>query len=246
MTANNLEAKGNPLHRLRKQFGSEVATDFGLFDAQKLLGNTTPTACASPEAAIEGLRKDPFRRDRATTRAEGIAAPPQAPKAREIALNGRYKPDGGFINNEQIFIDCRALPEFGSSETAREFSPTIPASRSLASLLPKAEFSPTIISATSDIEIAHHNEPREERGRGRIYREYFLPASPEVIGDQLRHLFPRQRINQQTIAKLCMLIGEAYQIAKKQKRGNNCFSVSNTWAENILSGLGCAASGNTV
>lgn len=33
---------GKPLHRLRKQFGSEVATRFGLFHAQKLLGHSSP------------------------------------------------------------------------------------------------------------------------------------------------------------------------------------------------------------
>jgi hypothetical protein len=67
--------------------------------------------------------------------------------------------------------------------------------------------------------------------------EYFLPCSPTVIGDQLRQLFPSKRINAQTIAKLCMVIGEAFLIAQKQKHGNNCFSVSNAWAENILSRL---------
>lgn len=37
---------GKPLHRLRKQFGSEVATSFGLFHAQKLLGHGSPTITA--------------------------------------------------------------------------------------------------------------------------------------------------------------------------------------------------------
>ncbi len=37
---------GKPLHRLRKQFGSEVATSFGLFQAQKLLGHASPTITA--------------------------------------------------------------------------------------------------------------------------------------------------------------------------------------------------------
>ncbi len=35
--------RGNPLHRLRKQFGSFVATEFGLFAAQKALGHSSPT-----------------------------------------------------------------------------------------------------------------------------------------------------------------------------------------------------------
>lgn len=43
--------KGNPLHRLRKQFGSEVATGFGLFAAQKLLGHSSPTVTAKYYAA---------------------------------------------------------------------------------------------------------------------------------------------------------------------------------------------------
>lgn len=33
---------GKPLHSLRKQFGSEIATRFGLFHAQKLLGHASP------------------------------------------------------------------------------------------------------------------------------------------------------------------------------------------------------------
>lgn len=37
---------GKPLHRLRKQFGSEVATHFGLFQAQKLLGHASPAITA--------------------------------------------------------------------------------------------------------------------------------------------------------------------------------------------------------
>jgi integrase len=45
------EVKGNPLHRLRKQFGSEVATVFGLFAAQKLLGHSSPTVTAKYYAA---------------------------------------------------------------------------------------------------------------------------------------------------------------------------------------------------
>lgn len=42
---------GKPLHRLRKQFGSELATNFGLFAAQKLLGHSTPTITARHYAA---------------------------------------------------------------------------------------------------------------------------------------------------------------------------------------------------
>jgi integrase len=45
------EVRGNPLHRLRKQFGSEVATNFGLFAAQKLLGHSSPTVTAKYYAA---------------------------------------------------------------------------------------------------------------------------------------------------------------------------------------------------
>lgn len=44
-------ARGNPLHCLRKQFGSEVATAFGLFAAQKLLGHSSPTVTARYYAA---------------------------------------------------------------------------------------------------------------------------------------------------------------------------------------------------
>ncbi|MSU37335.1 MAG: hypothetical protein EXS36_20005 [Pedosphaera sp.] len=43
--------RGNALHRLRKQFGSEVATEFGLFAAQKLLGHSSPTVTAKYYAA---------------------------------------------------------------------------------------------------------------------------------------------------------------------------------------------------
>lgn len=45
------ETRGNPLHRLRKQFGSHVATEFGLFAAQKLLGHSSPTVTAKYYAA---------------------------------------------------------------------------------------------------------------------------------------------------------------------------------------------------
>jgi len=47
--------RGNPLHRLRKQFGSEVATSFGLFQAQKLLGHSSPTVTAKYYAAQTNL-----------------------------------------------------------------------------------------------------------------------------------------------------------------------------------------------
>lgn len=46
---------GKPLHRLRKQFGSELATAFGLFAAQKLLGHSTPTITARHYAAQTNL-----------------------------------------------------------------------------------------------------------------------------------------------------------------------------------------------
>jgi len=36
------KSRGNPLHRLRKQFGSFLATEFGLFAAQKALGHSSP------------------------------------------------------------------------------------------------------------------------------------------------------------------------------------------------------------
>jgi integrase len=42
---------GHPLHRLRKQFGSALATEFGLFAAQKLLGHSSPTTTAKYYAA---------------------------------------------------------------------------------------------------------------------------------------------------------------------------------------------------
>jgi integrase len=42
---------GKPLHRLRKQFGSEIATSFGLFAAQKLLGHASPTITSKHYAA---------------------------------------------------------------------------------------------------------------------------------------------------------------------------------------------------
>lgn len=42
---------GNPLHRLRKQFGSALATEYGLFAAQKLLGHSSPTVTAKYYAA---------------------------------------------------------------------------------------------------------------------------------------------------------------------------------------------------
>lgn len=47
--------RGNPLHRLRKQFGSEVATEFGLFCAQKLLGHSSPAVTAKYYAAQTDL-----------------------------------------------------------------------------------------------------------------------------------------------------------------------------------------------
>lgn len=49
------ESRGNPLHRLRKQFGSEVATSFGLFAAQKLLGHSSPSVTAKYYAAATQL-----------------------------------------------------------------------------------------------------------------------------------------------------------------------------------------------
>lgn len=45
------KVRGHPLHRLRKQFGSELATEFGLFAAQKLLGHSSPTVTARYYAA---------------------------------------------------------------------------------------------------------------------------------------------------------------------------------------------------
>lgn len=43
--------RGNPLHALRKEFGSVVATEYGLFTAQKLLGHSSPTVTAKYYAA---------------------------------------------------------------------------------------------------------------------------------------------------------------------------------------------------
>jgi integrase len=47
--------RGHPLHRLRKQFGSEIATSAGLFAAQKLLGHSSPTVTAKYYAAQTDL-----------------------------------------------------------------------------------------------------------------------------------------------------------------------------------------------
>jgi integrase len=49
------DKRSNPLHRLRKQFGSEVATTFGLFQAQKLLGHSSPMVTAKYYAAQTNL-----------------------------------------------------------------------------------------------------------------------------------------------------------------------------------------------
>ena len=46
---------GKPLHRLRKQFGSELATRHGIFVTQKLLGHSTPTITAKHYAALTEL-----------------------------------------------------------------------------------------------------------------------------------------------------------------------------------------------
>lgn len=46
---------GKPLHRLRKQFGSELATSHGIFVTQKLLGHSTPTITAKHYAALTEL-----------------------------------------------------------------------------------------------------------------------------------------------------------------------------------------------
>lgn len=47
--------RGNPLHALRKEFGSVVATEHGLFAAQKLLGHSSPTVTAKYYAAHTDL-----------------------------------------------------------------------------------------------------------------------------------------------------------------------------------------------
>jgi integrase len=50
------EAKfGKPLHRLRKQFGSELATSHGIYVTQKLLGHSSPTITAKHYAALTEL-----------------------------------------------------------------------------------------------------------------------------------------------------------------------------------------------
>lgn len=49
------EVRGNPLHRLRKQFGSAVATTHGLFAAQKLLGHSSPSVTSKYYAAHTDL-----------------------------------------------------------------------------------------------------------------------------------------------------------------------------------------------
>jgi hypothetical protein len=46
---------GKPLHALRKQFGSEVASTFGLFAAQKLLGHKSPAITAKHYAGLINL-----------------------------------------------------------------------------------------------------------------------------------------------------------------------------------------------
>lgn len=46
---------GKPLHRLRKQFGSELATSHGIYVTQKLLGHSTPTITAKHYAALTEL-----------------------------------------------------------------------------------------------------------------------------------------------------------------------------------------------
>lgn len=50
-------SRGKPLHRLRKQFGSEVATKFGLFICQKLLGHSSPVVTSKFYAAATELPK---------------------------------------------------------------------------------------------------------------------------------------------------------------------------------------------
>lgn len=47
--------RGNPLHRLRKEFGSQVATTYGLFAAQKLLGHTSPALTSRYYASLTDL-----------------------------------------------------------------------------------------------------------------------------------------------------------------------------------------------
>ena len=49
------KAHGKKLHGLRKQFGSEVATTFGLFAAQKLLGHASPITTSQHYSAQTDL-----------------------------------------------------------------------------------------------------------------------------------------------------------------------------------------------
>jgi integrase len=44
-----------PCHLLRKEFGSYVATSFGLFYAQKLLGHSSPEVTSSYYAGLTNL-----------------------------------------------------------------------------------------------------------------------------------------------------------------------------------------------
>lgn len=72
----------------------------------------------------------------------------------------------------------------------------------------------------------------------RVEREYFLPVPPATIAEQLKHLLPDKRINSSSVLKLCVAIGELYALTLKQKRGEYRFSVSNKWAETIVSRIG--------
>jgi integrase len=49
------ELRGNPLHDLRRQFGSTVASQFGLFYAQKMLGHASPNTTSAYYAGMTSL-----------------------------------------------------------------------------------------------------------------------------------------------------------------------------------------------
>jgi len=51
------ELRGNPLHDLRRQFGSTVASQFGLFYAQKMLGHASPNTTSAYYAGMTSLPK---------------------------------------------------------------------------------------------------------------------------------------------------------------------------------------------
>jgi integrase len=60
-----------PCHLLRKEFGSYVATSFGLFAAQRLLGHSSPVVTDAFYAGLTNLPE--------LHHAKGLQSPPQVP-----------------------------------------------------------------------------------------------------------------------------------------------------------------------